>query len=74
MSLATTNVMTIDVEGWYNSLLDLFKDTDAEHGAKPDASMVAKTIYTLKLLMETKNKATFFVLGTVSRNPAIHVA
>lgn len=63
---ANTNIMTIDVEDWYNSSLDLFKDTDVEHGAKPDANVVDNTLYSLKLLAETKNKATFFVLGTVA--------
>lgn len=64
--LPAKNIITIDVEDWYNSSLDLFKDTEVEHGAKPDASVVDNTLCTLKLLAETKNKATFFVLGTVA--------
>ena len=68
MSLPETNIMTIDVEDWYNSSLDIFKDSDVAHGAKPDASVVDNTLYTLKLLADTKNKATFFVLGTVAEH------
>ena len=64
--LPIKNIITIDVEDWYNSSLDLFKDTNVEHGAKPDASVVDNTLCTLKLLAETKNKATFFILGTVA--------
>jgi polysaccharide deacetylase family protein (PEP-CTERM system associated) len=60
--------MTIDVEDWYHSSLDLFKDTHVARGAKPDASAVDNTLYTLQLLSETKNKATFFVLGTVAEH------
>lgn len=58
--------MTIDVEDWYNSSLDLFKDTTVKHGAKPDHSVVDNTLFTLELLAKTNNKATFFVLGTVA--------
>lgn len=68
MDLSATNIMTIDVEDWYNSSLDLFKDSDIAHGAKPDPSVVDNTLYTLELLKKTKNKATFFVLGTVAEH------
>ena len=68
MGLPTTNIMTIDVEDWYNSSLDLFKDSDVAHGAKPDASVIDNTLYTLELLSKTSNKATFFILGTVSQH------
>jgi len=64
----TTNVISIDVEDWYNSSLDLFKDSTVQHGAKPDPSVVDNTIQTLDLLSKTNNKATFFVLGTVAEH------
>lgn len=63
-----TNIISIDVEDWYNSSLDIFKDSTIEHGAKPDSSVVDNTLSTLNLLAETKNKATFFVLGTVAEH------
>jgi len=62
------NIMTIDVEDWYHSSLDLFKDTQVVHGAKPDESVVPNTLSTLELLKNTGNKATFFVLGTVAEH------
>jgi len=61
-----TNIITIDVEDWYHSSLDLFKDSSVQHGAKPDPSVVDNTLQTLDLLSKTGNKATFFVLGTVA--------
>lgn len=61
-----TNIISIDVEDWYHSSLDIFKDSEVKHGAKPAPSVVDNTLYTLNLLAETKNKATFFVLGTVA--------
>ncbi len=64
----TTNIISIDVEDWYNSSLDLFKDSTIQHGAKPDSSVVDNTLQTLDLLSKTRNKATFFVLGTVAEH------
>jgi polysaccharide deacetylase family protein (PEP-CTERM system associated) len=64
--MSATNIMTIDVEDWYHSSLDLFKDSPVQHGAKPDSSVVDNTLRTLDLLSKTGNKATFFVLGTVA--------
>ena len=63
-----TNIITIDVEDWYHSSLDLFKDSPVQHGAKPDPSVVDNTLLTLDLLSKTGNKATFFVLGTVAEH------
>jgi polysaccharide deacetylase family protein (PEP-CTERM system associated) len=68
MDLSQTNAMTIDVEDWYNSSLDIFKDSDVPHGSMPDKSVVDNTLVTLDLLSETNNKATFFVLGTVAQH------
>jgi polysaccharide deacetylase family protein (PEP-CTERM system associated) len=64
----TTNIISIDVEDWYNSSLDLFKDSTVKHGAKPDPSVVDNTLQTLDLLSKTSNKTTFFVLGTVAEH------
>jgi len=63
-----TNIISIDVEDWYHSSLDLFKDTDVKHGTKPEPSVVDNTLKTLDLLSKTGNKATFFVLATVAEH------
>lgn len=68
MGKSSQNIMTIDVEDWYNSSLDIFKDSDVEHGSKPDPSVVDNTLKTLELLAQTHSKATFFVLGTVAQH------
>lgn len=60
--------MSIDVEDWYHSSLDLFKDSSVQHDGKPDQSVVNNTLKTLDLLSKTDNKATFFVLGTVAEH------
>lgn len=65
---ATTNVLTIDVEDWYCSSLDLFKDTPFQHGQKPSPSVVDNTLNALELLKKTGNQATFFILGTVAEH------
>jgi polysaccharide deacetylase family protein (PEP-CTERM system associated) len=67
-SLPAGNIMTVDVEDWYHSSLDLFKDSPVRHGGKPDQSVVDNTLYTLDLLSKNENKATFFVLGTVAEH------
>lgn len=64
----TTNVISVDVEDWYHSSLDLFKDSPVRHGAKPDMSVVDNTLQTLDLLSRTDNRATFFVLATVAEH------
>ncbi len=66
--MPTSNVISIDVEDWYHSSLDLFKDSDVPHGSKPEPSVVNNTLQTLDLLSETGNKATFFILGTVAEH------
>jgi polysaccharide deacetylase family protein (PEP-CTERM system associated) len=68
MSDKAGNIMSIDVEDWYNSSLDIFKDSKVEHGGKPDPSVVDNTLYTLDVLEKTGNLATFFVLGTVAEH------
>jgi len=62
------NIVSIDVEDWYHSSLDLFKDSPIQHGGKPEPSVVDNTLQALDLLSRTKNKATFFVLGTVAEH------
>jgi polysaccharide deacetylase family protein (PEP-CTERM system associated) len=68
LALQAINIMTVDVEDWYQSSLDIFKDTDVPHGLKPDISVVENTLRSLNLLASTGNKATFFVLGTVAQH------
>jgi polysaccharide deacetylase family protein (PEP-CTERM system associated) len=62
------DLLTIDVEDWYNSSLDVFSDTDIKHGCKPDESVVQNTLLSLELLKKSKIKATHFVLGTVAQH------
>lgn len=68
MNIPATNIMTVDVEDWYNSSLDIFKDSDVKHGSKTDPSVVDNTLKTLDLLSASGNKATFFVLGSVAKH------
>ena len=68
MEAPVKNVLTIDVEDWYHSSLDLFKDSPVQHGAKPEPSVVDNTIQALDLLSRTDNIATFFVLATVAEH------
>jgi len=62
------NIISVDVEDWYHSSLDLFKDSPIRHCGKPEPSVVDNTLRALDLLSKTKNKATFFVLGTVAEH------
>jgi polysaccharide deacetylase family protein (PEP-CTERM system associated) len=62
------NIMSIDVEDWYSSSLDLFKDSDIQHGNKPDPSIVTNTRHSLEMLRKTENSGTFFILGTVAEH------
>lgn len=66
MKNKNVNIMTIDVEDWYNSSVDLFSNEDVKHGQRPDPSVVNNTLNTLDLLSQTHNTVTFFVLGTVA--------
>ena len=68
MKSKNMNILTIDVEDWYHSSLDLFKDSSVKHGSRPDESVVKNTLKTLTLLDATDNTATFFVLGTVAQH------
>lgn len=62
------NVLSIDVEDWYSSSIDLFSNDGAKHGQKPHPSVVTNTLRTLDLFSETKNTGTFFFLGTVAEH------
>lgn len=66
LNLSSPHVLTIDVEDWYLSHLEFFKDSPATYDEKPDPSVVPAVGKVLDLLDETKNTATFFVLGTVA--------
>jgi polysaccharide deacetylase family protein (PEP-CTERM system associated) len=62
------NVLTVDVEDWYTSSLDVLPGAQAEHGQKPDESVVANTLSLLHLLSTHGHRATFFILGTVAEH------
>lgn len=61
----TKFAFTVDVEDWYNSSRELFKEADASQIVAPDASVVRNTDACLDLLDKTGNKATFFMLTTI---------
>ncbi len=63
-----TNILTIDVEDWYTSTIDLFREREAKHGMPPDGSVVTNTRRALRLLARHGHTATFFVLGTVAEH------
>src|ERR1022692_2226280 len=60
------HIMTVDVEDWYTSSIDLFAEASADHGRAPDASVVRNTLRCLELFAEHGSKATFFILTTVA--------
>lgn len=60
------HILTIDVEDWYQSSLEIFDGSPS--AARSDPSVVTNTLQCLELLRETKNQATFFVLGSVAED------
>lgn len=61
-----TCVMTVDVEDWYTSSIDLFAEAAGDHGRPPDESVVPNTLRCLELFAKYGSKATFFILTTVA--------
>jgi len=61
-------VMTVDVEDWFTSSVDLFSEAAAagQHGRKPDESVLRNTLKCLELFARHGSKATFFILTTVA--------
>ena len=61
-------IMTVDVEDWFTSSVDLFSEAAAagQHGRKPDESVVRNTLRCLELFARNGSKATFFILTTVA--------
>lgn len=62
------NILTIDVEDWYQSSIDVLraKGYAAQGRPVPTASVVANTLHLLDILSEFGAKATCFVLGSVA--------
>lgn len=58
--------MTVDLEDWYSSSIDLFAEAAGGHGRPPDQSVVRNTLHCLELFARNGSKATFFVLTTVA--------
>ena len=58
--------MTVDLEDWYSSSIDLFTEAAGDHGTAPDGSVVRNTLRCLELFARNGSKATFFVLTTVA--------
>lgn len=59
-------IMTVDVEDWYTSSIDLFAEAEGDHGRPPDASVLTNTRRCLELFARNNSKATFFILTTVA--------
>lgn len=59
-------IMTVDVEDWYTSSIDLFAEANGDHGRAPDASVLSNTRRCLELFARNDSKATFFILTTVA--------
>jgi polysaccharide deacetylase family protein (PEP-CTERM system associated) len=61
------NILTVDLEDWYQSSLELFRDRERPEGiVYPSERVVVNTHKLLALFAEHKVSATFFVLGTVA--------
>ncbi len=59
-------IMTVDVEDWYTSSIDLFAEADGDHGRPPDRTVLRNTRRCLELFARNNSKATFFILTTVA--------
>lgn len=53
--------MTVDVEDWFTSSVDLFSEAAAtgQHDRPPDASVLPNTLRCLELFARNNSKATF---------------
>ena len=60
------NILTIDLEDWLQSSLELFDIKPSGEIIKPTERVVNNTRRLLNILKEYNAKATFFVLGTVA--------
>jgi polysaccharide deacetylase family protein (PEP-CTERM system associated) len=60
--------MTVDVEDWFTSSVDLFSEAAAtgQHDRPPDASVLPNTLRCLELFARNNSKATFFILTPVA--------
>ena len=43
------HIMTVDVEDWYTSSIDLFAEAACDHGRAPEPSVVRNTLRCLEL-------------------------
>jgi polysaccharide deacetylase family protein (PEP-CTERM system associated) len=61
-------IMTVDVEDWFTSSVDLFSEAahNGGHERKPDESVLKNTLRCLELFARHGSKATFFILTTVA--------
>jgi polysaccharide deacetylase family protein (PEP-CTERM system associated) len=60
------NILTVDVEDWYQSSTELFCKRDSYKTVYPGKRVIKNTHKLLELLSENQTKATFFILGTVA--------
>jgi polysaccharide deacetylase family protein (PEP-CTERM system associated) len=61
-------ILTVDVEDWFTSSVDLFSEAAAagQHGRKPDEKVLQNTLRCLEWFARNGSKATFFILTTVA--------
>ncbi|MFQ5638046.1 MAG: polysaccharide deacetylase family protein [bacterium] len=57
------NLLTFDIEDWYHPNLAVLDDSET---AELESRVVEPTLRIINMLDQTKNKATFFVLGQVA--------
>jgi polysaccharide deacetylase family protein (PEP-CTERM system associated) len=62
------NILTIDLEDWFQSSLELFDIKSYGEIIKPTERVVNNTRRLLDIFKEYNTKATFFVLGTVAEH------
>ena len=60
------NILTIDVEDWYQSSTELLSGNDKRRVIYPSDRVVKNTRKLLQILRENDAKGTFFILGTVA--------
>lgn len=67
------NIITIDLEDWYQSSTELFHEEDKTEGiVYPSERVIVNVEKLMSLLEEYNTRATFFVLGTVAEKyPAL---
>lgn len=62
------NILTVDLEDWFQSSLELFGIKESEKVSRPTKRVVENVENLLQIFNQYQVKATFFVLGTVAED------